>query len=78
MEQAAAPIRLDQFLKWSQLVSSGGEGKRLIQGGAVTVNGSREQRRGRKLNTGDRVQLGSGTCVVVPDLTGPREAAPPG
>lgn len=77
MERAAAPIRLDQFLKWSQLVSSGGEGKRLIQGGAVTVNGSRERRRGRKLHTGDHIQLGHAR-VVVPDLTDPREATPPG
>ena len=38
-------IELDQFLKLAQVVSSGGEAKRLIQSGAVTVNGAVETRR---------------------------------
>ena len=75
--KGAALIRLDQFLKWSQLVSSGGEGKCLIQGGSVLVNGSTERRRGRKLHAGDTVQVGH-TSVVVPDLKAPQEAAAPG
>ena len=48
-------MKLDQFLKWKNLVSSGGEAKILIKSGAVKVNGVVETRRGRKLNNGDKV-----------------------
>ena len=51
------PIRLDQFLKLVNAVSSGGEAKHLIQGGQVTVNNEVEIRRGRKLANGDIVKL---------------------
>ena len=48
-------MKLDQFLKWKNLVSSGGEAKNLIRSGSVKVNGVKETRRGRKLNKGDKV-----------------------
>ena len=48
-------MKLDQFLKWKNLVSSGGEAKFLINSGSVKVNGVIETRRGRKLNKGDKV-----------------------
>ena len=48
-------MKLDQFLKWKNLVSSGGEAKIIIKSGSVTVNGVIETRRGRKLNKGDKV-----------------------
>ena len=48
-------MKLDQFLKWKNLVSSGGEAKVLINNGTVKVNGVIETRRGRKLNKGDKV-----------------------
>jgi ribosome-associated protein len=51
------PIRLDQFLKVSRLVGSGGEAKMVIGDGLVKVNGEVELRRGRKLRPGDKVQL---------------------
>ncbi len=50
-------IQLDQFLKWANLVSSGGEAKALIQGEKVLVNGKIEQRRARKIMIGDRIEL---------------------
>jgi len=50
-------IKLDSFLKAVNVVSSGGEAKLLITGGEVKVNGEVEQRRGRKLYPGDRVEL---------------------
>lgn len=50
-------IQLDQFLKWANLVSSGGEAKALIQGEKVMVNGRIEKRRARKIMKGDRVEL---------------------
>mgnify|MGYP000931016443 CR=1 FL=1 len=48
-------IKLDQFLKWSGIASTGGEGKELIQLGYVLVNGVVETRRGKKLHLGDKV-----------------------
>ena len=48
-------VKLDQFLKWKNLVSSGGEAKIFIKSGSVKVNGVIETRRGRKLNKGDKV-----------------------
>lgn len=51
-------MRLDQFVKWQGWVGTGGEAKLRIQAGDVSVNGAVEQRRGRQLQNGDRVQLG--------------------
>jgi len=48
-------MKLDQFLKWKNLVSTGGEAKIFIKSGAVKVNGVIETRRGRKLIKGDVV-----------------------
>ena len=50
-------MKLDQFLKWKNLVSSGGEAKIFIKSGSVKVNGVIETRRGRKLNKGDIVMF---------------------
>ena len=50
-------IRLDQFLKWLGLAESGGQAKIRVQGGEVTVNGTVETRRGRKLRPGDVVGI---------------------
>jgi ribosome-associated protein len=58
------PITLGQFLKLARFASSGGEAKYLIAGGMVRVNGEAEQRRGRKLFSGDAVEV-AGTVVVV-------------
>ena len=48
-------MKLDQFLKWKNLVTSGGEAKIFIKSGSVKVNGLIETRRGRKLMKGDKV-----------------------
>ena len=58
------PIRLDQFLTLMNMVSSGGEAKILISEGLIKVNGEIEERRGRKLQLGDRVQLDNGEAVA--------------
>jgi ribosome-associated protein len=57
-------IKLDQFLKRMQVVSTGGQAKMLIQGGEVKVNGAVETRRGRKLMVGDQVEV-LGQLLVV-------------
>ena len=50
-------MKLDQFLKWKNLVSTGGEAKILIKSGSVKVNDVVEYRRGRKLIKGDKVMF---------------------
>lgn len=52
-----AGITLGQALKAADLVGSGGEAKILIQEGLVTVNGEVETRRGRKLISGDVIEV---------------------
>ncbi len=42
-------IKLDQFLKWIGIASSGLEAKNLILDGEVKVNGETELKRGRKI-----------------------------
>lgn len=64
---ADAPhIKLDSFLKWQNLVETGGQAKLVIQEGLVTVNGEVETRRGRKLREGDRVGLEGEEITVGP------------
>ncbi|ABM72110.1 Hypothetical protein P9515_09031 [Prochlorococcus marinus str. MIT 9515] len=50
-------MKLDQFLKWHNFVSSGGEAKIFIKSGQVKVNGEIETKRGRKLVKGDKVMF---------------------
>lgn len=57
-------IKLDQFLKQMQAVSTGGQAKLIIQDGEVSVNGEVETRRGRKLVKGDRVVIDGQTWIV--------------
>ena len=56
-ESESESIRLDQFLKFAELVGSGGQAKHIIQSGEVVVNGEPETRRGRKLYHGDVVEF---------------------
>jgi ribosome-associated protein len=48
-------IRLGQLLKLAGVVASGAETKLVMAGGAITVNGEPELRRGRQLHPGDVV-----------------------
>jgi len=50
-------MKLDQFLKWHNFASSGGEAKNIIKSGLVKVNGEIEIKRGRKLVKGDKVMF---------------------
>ena len=63
------PITLDQFLKTTGLVSTGGQAKVAIQEGYVTVNGELETRRRRKLSPGDVIDVDNEHRFVVPPLT---------
>jgi S4 domain protein YaaA len=57
-------IKLDQFLKLSEIVSSGGEARLYIQVHSILVNGEPENRRGRKLRPGDEVTVPQGTWTI--------------
>jgi len=70
-------LKLDQFLKWHGLASTGGEAKQRIQRGDVRVNGVIETRRGRQLALGDAVSL-DGRDLVVAALLPPDSGARPG
>lgn len=62
---AAVPIRLDQLLKLSGAVGTGGQAKHLIQDGRVRVNGVVETRRGHQLSDQDVVSLDGGPVLRV-------------
>ena len=66
-------MKLDQFLKWSGAVATGGEAKLRIQAGDVRVEGQVETRRGRRLSGGERVLI-DGHELVVPNLPDAGEA----
>jgi len=50
-------IRLDRFLKWANISTTGGQSKILILTGEVKVNGEVETRRGRLLREGDLIRV---------------------
>ncbi|GAB3596192.1 RNA-binding S4 domain-containing protein [Angustibacter peucedani] len=57
-------IRLGQLLKLAGLVDQGSDAKAVLAAGEVTVNGEVETRRGRQLERGDVVRLGSTSVRV--------------
>jgi ribosome-associated protein len=57
-------IKLDQFLKFMGVASTGGQAKLIIIDGGVKVNGEVETRRGRKLVFGDKVTVEGKTFEV--------------
>jgi len=59
-------IKLGQALKAANLVESGSEAKEVIQNGEVFVNGTVDERRGRKLIIGDIVEFNGETVEIVP------------
>lgn len=57
-------IKLGQFIKLANLVTTGGEAKAAIADGAVTVNEETDTRRGGTLHVGDVVCV-AGNCARV-------------
>ena len=61
-------IKLDQLLKFSNLVENGADAKYLVQNGFVKVNGEVETRRGKKLFGDEIIEVdfeGQYFCVKV-------------
>lgn len=50
-------IKLDQFLKYAEIVSTGGEAKNLIMDGEVKINNTVEFARGKKIHVGDIIEF---------------------
>ncbi|MEH7334576.1 S4 domain-containing protein YaaA [Neobacillus drentensis] len=58
-------ITLGQFLKVADVIQSGGMAKWFLSEHEVFINGEQDQRRGRKLRAGDKVQIaGVGEFVI--------------
>lgn len=48
-------ITLGQFLKFADIIESGGEAKPFLANNIVVINGEQDNRRGRKLRSGDKL-----------------------
>ena len=57
-------IKLQDAMKFANLVESGGEAKVVIQEGDVSVNGEVCTQRGRKLRPGDSFTFDGITCRI--------------
>ena len=57
-------IKLDQLLKYENLVESGAMAKMVILNGDVKVNGEIETRRGKKIYPGDVVEFNGEKIVM--------------
>lgn len=57
-------IKLQDALKFANIVYSGGEAKAVIQDGSVLVNGEVCTMRGKKLRPGDKVEYAGQSFVI--------------
>ena len=64
MPKTEPTIQLDQFMKLTGMVGTGGQAKLVIQDGQVLLNGIIETRRKKKLKAGDKVTFDGETLVV--------------
>lgn len=57
-------IELGQFLKFVDIIHSGGEAKIFLANNDVLINGELDVRRGRKLRPGDKIEVkGNGYLI---------------
>ena len=57
-------ITLGQFLKFADVISTGGEAKLFLSQNDVYINGELDVRRGRKLRSGDRIKILGETYLI--------------
>jgi len=60
-------IKLGQFLKYANIVGTGGEEKYFLSNNRILVNGEEENRRGRKLRDGDIVDINGRLFKIIQD-----------
>ena len=58
-------ITLAQLLKFSDVISSGGEAKTFLNNNTILVNGVADNRRGRKLFVGDKITINNDLCLTL-------------
>ncbi|WP_071393106.1 S4 domain-containing protein YaaA [Bacillus tuaregi] len=58
-------ITLGQFLKAADVIATGGMAKWFLSEHEILINGEKDQRRGRKLRSGDKIEiLGLDTYIL--------------
>ncbi|MFS0725114.1 S4 domain-containing protein YaaA [Paenibacillus sp. 1P07SE] len=58
-------IALGQFLKLAECIDTGGQAKFFLQEHEIIINGEADNRRGRKLYPGDKIEVaGHGSFTV--------------
>lgn len=57
-------ITLGQFLKFTNIISNGGDAKVFLMTTSVYVNDELEQRRGRKLRVGDKILVNNNEYII--------------
>jgi ribosome-associated protein len=58
-------ITLGQFLKAADVIATGGMAKWFLSEYEILINGEKDQRRGRKLRSGDKIEiLGLDTYIL--------------
>ncbi len=58
-------IKLDQFLKYVNIVASGAEAKYFILEKDIKVNGEIVKQRGKKLKNGDKVEIDGNEYIII-------------
>ena len=57
-------ITLGQFLKFADIIQNGGEAKMFLANNEVMINGEPDNRRGRKLRSGDKISIAGLNYVI--------------
>lgn len=58
-------IKLDQLMKYAEMVQSGGEAKMLVAQGLVLVNDEICTQRGKKIRPGDKVEFDGNEYEII-------------
>lgn len=58
-------ITLGQFLKLADIISTGGEAKTFLANNSIKVNNEPDNRRGRKLRGGDKIEIKSSVYEII-------------
>lgn len=61
---ASEYITLGQFLKFADVIETGGEAKIFLASNKVLINDENDNRRGRKLRSGDKVETKGVTYLI--------------
>ena len=59
------PVELFKLIKFEGLANSGGESKKMIEQGIVSVNGEVETRKRKKIVAGDIISIGDEQFITV-------------